>query len=199
MLVVILAQRGDTATGDEMPDDFDTTTPITPIENFSERLGAFMFMIGAAEVGLQQMRDGSAFQTFYGGTLFHDMTDHPVLTGEKVGIRLSDAMCRAAGYGPGCVSTAAGFAQINVPTWRQVREAGAWGPRLPDFGVESQMEAARRVLMLTGGYEALEAGNFDAALSLASQRWASLPGSRAQQNPKNRDTVVAYYEGALYG
>lgn len=169
-----------------------------PVDDFSQRLAAFLFMIGAAETTLDRMRDGRAYTTYYGMTSFVDMSDHPVLTGEKVGVLLPPEMCRRAGFGPGCVSTAAGFAQINLPTWRTVREASPlWGPRLPDFGPESQQEAARRVLILEGALGPLEVGDFNTALALASKRWASLYGSTAGQNPKSPERLAQLYAEGL--
>lgn len=181
-------------TGDPyVPDD---PAPIEEPPSVS-RLDAFLWMIGAAETTRAAMLDGSAFTTFYGMSQFSDLSDHPVLTGEKRGVPLPDAMCRAAGFGPGCVSTAAGAWQINVPTWRDVRRAGSWGDALPDFSPESQREAARRVLILAGGYEHALIGDFDAALAAASTRWASLQGSTAGQRPKSRETLFALYSEAL--
>lgn len=169
-----------------------------PVDSYPQRLAAFLFMIGAAETSVDRMRDGRAFTTYYGMTFFHSMSDHPVLTGEKVGIPLPPEMCRRAGFGPGCVSTAAGAFQINLPTWRTVREASpSWGPRLPDFGPESQQEAARRVLILCGALGPLELGDFNATLALASQRWASLHGSTVGQNPKSPERLAALYAEGL--
>lgn len=168
-----------------------------PVETSADRLGAFLYMIGAAEVSPQAMNSGLAYQTFYGGSRFHNMTDHPAITGEKAGIRLPDEFCRRAGFGPGCVSTAAGAFQINAPTWRDVRIAGSWGPRLPDFSAASQDEAARRILILCGALPFIEAGDFANALAAASVRWASLPGSTAGQGGRSFADVFSWYNAAL--
>lgn len=173
-----------------------------PIETPADRLGAFLYMIGSAEVSPSAMQSGLAYQTFYGGSRFYDLSDHPVLTGEKQGIRLPDEWCRRAGFGPGCVSTAAGAYQITLSTWGTatrpgVRDAGAWGPRLPDFSPASQDEAARRILILCGALPLIEDGDFQGALSRASVRWASLPGSTAGQGGKSFADVFAYYSAAL--
>lgn len=178
------------------PEDFAMNP--TPVDvDTSDYLTAFLWMIGAAETSPAAMRNGTAFNLFYGWTTFQDLSDHPVLTGEKRGVPLPDEWCRKAGFSPGCVSTAAGFAQINVPTWRQVREAGVWGPRLPDFGPESQWEAARRVLILCGALDYVRRGEFDLALHYASRRWASLKGSQSGQPQKSRDTLFGYYQNML--
>jgi lysozyme len=168
-----------------------------PIETSADRLGAFLYMIGAAEVSPSAMQSGLAYQTFYGGSRFYNLTDHPTATGEKKGIRLPDEWCRRAGFGPGCVSTAAGAYQITLTTWRDVRKAGSWGPYLADFSPASQNEAARRILILCGAWPLIETGDFEGALARASTRWASLPGSTAGQGVKTFADVYAYYSGAL--
>jgi lysozyme len=169
--------------------------PVEDIE--TKRLRAFIYMIECAETTPLDVETGRAFHVFYGNSTFQDLSNHPVLTGEKRGVPLSDAMCRNAGFGPGCVSTAAGAGQINLPTWRSVCGAGEWGAALPDFSPASQEEAIRRVLMLCGAYEYVLAGDFDTALSRASTRWASLTGSTAGQRPKRYETVLAYYQNGL--
>lgn len=156
-------------------------------------LKAFIFMIAAAETGVERARDGTAYTTFFGGSQFADLSNHPVLTGEKKGIRLSDQMCRNAGYGPGCVSTAAGAGQIIKPTWEVVRQSGPWGFYLDDFGVENQNEAIRRVLIQADALNAVENGDFDLAVARASTKWASLPGSTARQRPKSLARVAMYF------
>lgn len=168
-----------------------------PIETSADRLGAFLYMIGAAEVSPSAMQSGLAYQTFYGGSRFYDLRDHPAATGEKKGVRLPDEWCRRAGFGPGCVSTAAGAYQITLTTWRDVRKAGSWGPALPDFSPASQDEAARRILILCGAWPLIETGDFEGALARAATRWASLPGSTAGQGGKTFADVYAFYSGAL--
>lgn len=186
------------STGDPYyPGDSDVMTPPFVQTPANDYLGAFLYMIGAAETTPQAMASGSAYHTFYGGSLFESLADHPVLTGEKVGVRLSDEMCRNAGFNPGCVSTAAGAFQITLPTWKDVRKAGIWGPYLRDFSRESQIEAARRILILCGALDYVTQGEFAVALNYASKRWASLPGSTAKQRPKAFEKVYAYYQQAL--
>lgn len=171
--------------GDPVPiPDYPASDPVT----------ALLFAIGVCETSLSAMLDGSAYTTFYGGSQFFDLSNHPVLTGEKRGIVLSDSMCAAAGYSPGCVSTAAGAYQINVPTWK---EANALGDPLPDFSAASQDEAARRILQKIGALALLENGDISGAIVRASQRWASLPGSTAGQRPKSLDYALAAYETGL--
>lgn len=163
----------------------------------ARNLSAFLYMIGCAETSQLDMDSGIAYRRFYGNSLFSNFADHPVLTGEKRGVPLSDEMCRNAGFGPGCVSTAAGAFQITRPTWEDVRKAGTWGPAITDFSPTSQQEAARRVLILCGALPYVMGGSFNRGLELASSRWASLPGSTAKQNPKSVERVLSFYNQGL--
>lgn len=174
--------------------DPDSTGDVMTSDQY---LRAFLHMIRVAETGVAAVNRGDAYHTFYGGTVFTDLTDHPVITGHMRGVRLSDQMCRDAGFGPGCVSTAAGAYQFIRPTWERLRAAKIWGPRLPDFSPESQDEAARRQLIELGALHYVERGEFDHALRLASKVWASLPGSTANQSPKSYAVVQGYYLDAL--
>jgi len=151
-----------------------------------EKIQAFLYMIRTLETGTYD-----AYDVFYGGAKFHDYSDHPVITGEMLGVSLPASMCRNAGIASGnCDSTAAGAYQFNVPTWNEIRTIS---PRLPDFSPESQDVAAIRLLQKIGALDALIAGDFDTALHLASKRWASLPFSTAQQNPKSYAYALSQY------
>lgn len=169
----------------------------------SARVSAFLWMIGESETSPAAMADGSAFTTFYGFKRFSNLSDHPVLTGEMIGTPLPDDWCRRAGFGVGCVTTAAGAYQINVPTWGRpgrpgVRDASPlWGDRLPDFSPQSQMEAARRVLIMDGILPYVKRGDFAQAVRRAGARWASLPASTAGQGGHNVDWLAARYDNAL--
>lgn len=161
-------------------------------------MSAFLAMIRRAEVG--GWDDGRRYTTFYGGAQFRNLDDHPVATKELRGVRLSDAMCRNAGLGPGCVSTAAGAYQFILPTWQMMRAAGAGGPgspRLPDFSPASQDEAARRLVRRIGADALLQQGRLTDAIAKAGTQWASLPGSTARQPQRSMDTVVGWFSEAL--
>ncbi|NDB96346.1 MAG: hypothetical protein EBZ78_09340 [Verrucomicrobia bacterium] len=93
-------------------------------------------------------------------------------------------MCRAAGLGPGCVTTAAGAYQFIKPTWERVRQAKGARKRLVDFSPNSQDEAAVRLLDEIGATPLITQGRIGDAIKVASKTWASLPGSKAQQNPR---------------
>lgn len=164
--------------------------PVPAPVAYGGSLRAFLYAIRASENA-----NPDDYNVFYGGSRFYDLSDHPVATGEKVGIRLSDTMCRNAGFGPGCVSTAAGAYQITLPTWQEFRAYG--GETLPDFGPDSQDIAAARILGFIGALDHIEAGDIETAIQIAGQRWASLPGSTARQNPKSMNYVLAKYEQGL--
>jgi lysozyme len=163
----------------------------TPEQNVT----AFLYMIQSSEHSYpQNVNNGMAYSTFYGGSRFYDFTDHPVNTGEKKGVRLSDAQCRASGFGPGCVSTAAGAYQFIKPTWDRIR---AISPRLPDFTPASQDEAAVRLLDSIGALGLIQSGDIAAAVAKSSKTWASLPGSKAQQNPRQMAFVIDRFNEGL--
>lgn len=161
-------------------------------------MSAMLAVIRRAEVG--GWDDARRYTTFYGGDQFSNLADHPVATKELRGVRLPDAFCRAAGFAPGCVSTAAGAYQFILPTWQRMRAAGAGGagsPRLPDFSPASQDEAARRLLERIGAAQLLRAGDVEGAIRKAGEQWASLPGSRAGQPQRSMATVTAWFAEAL--
>lgn len=177
------------------PGEGDSTVNASEIDPGAS-LRALLYAIRTAEHGTW-VNDGLRYFRFYGGSGFAGVADHPVATGEKVGVKLPDRYCRGAGLAPGCVSTAAGAYQIILPTWRRVREAGRWGPRLEDFGVQSQDEAARRILAESGALAMLEAGNVEGAILRAGSQWASLPGSTSGQPQKAMAWVMAHYQDGL--
>jgi lysozyme len=178
-------------TAGEFYESFDTD------EIAMKRLRAFLYMIQLAEHLRSDVVSGEHYRTVYGGKRFRSFADHPVITGEWTGQRLTDQQCRDAGFSPGCKSTAAGAYQIIRPTWERVRQAGSWGPRLTDFSPASQDEAARRLLIESGALAYVERGEFERAVAIASRLWASLPGSTANQRPKSLATVTGFYNEGL--
>lgn len=206
--LVLFTRRAEAAPSDQVnpspifyPPDFgagpgySSGDPMQEIDNAQavggDLVSAFLYAIRMCETGRPD-----DYGVFYGGSRFVDFSNHPVLTGEKKGVPLSDSMCRNAGMAPGCVSTAAGAYQINLPTWRDLTER--WGyPMLPDFSPASQDAAAIRILEHDGALDYLNAGDVVGALNVASRRWASLPGSRAGQRPKSTTQFFAYFDNAL--
>jgi lysozyme len=177
------------------PESWDMTDLFTASEE--QKVYAFLYMLRFCEHAAIDASNGEAYRTFYGGSRFVDQSDHPVLTGEKVGVKLSDAMCKHAGLAPGCVSTAAGAYQIIKPTWNRVREAGRWGPRLDDFGNASQDEAARRLLIESNILPLVLNGDIERAIYRASSVWASLPGNTYKQGSKPITFALARYQEGL--
>lgn len=118
-----------------------------------------------------------------------DLRDHPAITGEWRGEALPDDMCRAAGFGAGCVSTAAGAYQIIKPTWTRLK--GRLG--LPDFGPASQDAAAIQLLRERGALAKIERGDLAGAIAAARKEWASLPGAGYGQGERTMAWVQARY------
>lgn len=178
--------RLDPAVGLPSATDWDSVAPDPtvglPMNNPDANVAAFLYMIRATEHTFpRDVETDACYNIFYGGSVFKDLSDHPVVTGEKKGVPLAAATCRASGLKPGCVSTAAGAYQIIKPTWIGVRDQL---PRLPDFSPSSQDEAARRLLDQVGALELIRAGDIKGGINRASKLWASLPGSMAKQNPR---------------
>ena len=192
------------------PLEFDTEFYVPDVFEFTERLDdmsdvaspvppevrAMLHLIRHAEHSALTP-EPLKYQTFFGGQTFFDLSDHPVNTGELTGVRLSPEMCRNAGFSAGCVSTAAGAYQIIRPTWNRIRNAGRYGPRLPDFSAASQDEAAVRLLKENGAFDLLLTGDIDGAILRAGRLWASLPGSTARQNPKTLEYARGVFAEGL--
>lgn len=179
----VLADRAETAFNSitEQQAMNDTTTQ-------AANIAAFLAVIRQAE---GTARAGDPYRVCYGyAHTISNMADHPAITGEWKGERLPDAMCRNAGFGPGCVSTAAGAYQIIKPTWANLRRALG----LPDFGQASQDAAAVELIGRRGALEDVKAGRVAAAISKCRNEWASLPGNYARQGQRDLGTLVAWFE-----
>ena len=174
------------------------TQPIPPevqaMNDPETNLRAFLYMIRSTEhVYPRDVVNDAAYSIFYGGSKFQSFRDHPVITGEKRGVPLPDAMCKAAGLKPGCVSTAAGAYQLIKPTWVRLRDK----LQLPDFSPASQDLAAIGLLDEIGASSLIVAGDIEGAIHKASRIWASLPGSTAQQNPKALSYALNRFDDGL--
>jgi lysozyme len=126
-----------------------------------------------------------------------DFRDHPAARetyGDNRwrGVRLPDAMCRSAGFGPGCVSTAAGAYQFILGTWRNAKNA----LQLRDFSPASQDRAAIWLLQQRGALAHIDAGRIEEAISAARREWASLPGSGWGQPERKLEALVQVYADA---
>ena len=161
-----------------------------------QRRAAALYMLRSCEHTSAAVADQTDYQTFYGGTLFWDMSDHPVNTGELQGVPLPSQVCINAGFSDGvCVSTAAGAYQFTRPTWDEIRDYG--GSHLPDFTPESQDAAALRLLAKIGALPLIDAGNITAAIPVMGKRWASLPGAIGKQGQRSVDFALAKFSEGL--
>lgn len=157
-------------------------------------LSAFLYMIRASEhVFPRDVIDGDAYNIFYGGRKFRNLSDHPVITGEMQPVKLSDSICINAGLKPGCVSTAAGAYQIIRPTWIRLKER----LNLPDFSPASQDAAAIELLRESGALDAILDNDIETAIRKASKIWASLPGNTYKQAPKSLAYALDRYNEGL--
>jgi muramidase (phage lysozyme) len=150
---------------------------------------AFLVMIGKAEGTYG--RGGYACVCGYGHTI-QDFSDHPKITGEWTGIKLSDQMCANAGFGPGCVSTAAGMFQIIAPTWREFGGRAKFGA----FDEAGQKACTVAIIASHGALEDVKAGRLMSAAFKVRNRWASLPGNKAKQGQRTPAELTAYFTQA---
>ncbi len=192
-------EENDTNVGPKPTEDNVNRTPavgdlgLVDPEN-QDVVGAFLYMIRASEhVFPRDVENDAAYGIFYGGSRFRNFADHPVNTGEKRGVPLSDAICKAAGLRPGCVSTAAGAYQIIRPTWNRLKST--YG--LPDFSPASQDAAAIYLLLESGAYDLIVQGKIEEAIKKASKIWASLPGNTYQQSPKTLAYAIDRFNEGL--
>jgi muramidase (phage lysozyme) len=163
-------------------------TSTTPESIAAANVRAFLRVIQQAE-GTD--RAGDPYRVVYGyGHTINDLSEHPAITGEWRGERLSNAMCANAGFGPGCISTAAGAYQIIRPTWVKVRDR----LRLSSFGPNEQDAAAVELIRQRGALEDVRAGRFATAVHKCRQEWASLPGNSAKQGQRSLGQLAAWYQ-----
>lgn len=159
-----------------------------PADSAERNIAAYLGMVRQSE-GTADAVDPYAVCYAYRHTI-NSFANHPAVTGEWPGERLSDSMCRNAGFGPGCVSTAAGAYQIIKPTWLKV--SGILG--LGDFGPASQDSAAIELIRKRGALEDVKAGRIESAISKCRNEWASLPGNYAKQGQRSMSDLVAWYQ-----
>lgn len=133
----------------------------------------------------------NGYQTLFGGALFGSYDRHPADAGWR-GVQLSDRVCALAGFGPGCVSTAAGAYQINKPTWRRIAaKIGA-----TSFSPEWQDAAAWALIVEKGAKADVLAGRIEQAISKVRKVWASLPGAGYGQREESLAAVLNEYQRA---
>lgn len=138
-------------------------------------------------------RAGDPYRVCYGYRhTIQSFADHPAVTGEWRGEPLPEAMCRAAGFGPSCVSTAAGAYQIIKPTWLRLKSKLG----LVDFSPASQDAAAAELLRERGALKHLARGDFAGAVAAARKEWASLPGAGYSQPERSIEWLTARFQEA---
>lgn len=134
----------------------------------------------AAFLAMIRKSEGTAgpngYRTFYGGSLFSDLSAHPNVKHTAAGI----------------TSTAAGAYQFLYRTWEECRRA----LDLPDFGPASQDAAAVFLIKRRGALSDVDAGNFAAAVAKCSKEWASLPGAGYGQHENTLASLQAAYVAA---
>lgn len=161
-----------------------------PADQAEANVRAWLAVIRQAE-GTE--RTGNPYAACYGYShTIMDFSDHPAVTGEWRGLRLPDGMCLRAGYGPGCVSSAAGAYQIKKGTWQALQRA----LQLSDFGPECQDRAAVELTRQRGALEDVKAGRFAKAVHACRNEWASLPGNSYGQGAKDLGTLTAWFQSS---
>lgn len=163
---------------------------MTAIIDTSANVRAFLQAIALAE-GTANQADPYRVCYSYRWTI-QDLKDHPAITGEWKGEKLSDKLCSAAGLGPGCVSTAAGKYQITKGTWTKLKSRLA----LRDFSPSSQDAAAIELLRESGALDAAQRGDVAAAVGKARRIWASLPGAGYEQPERSLAWVQNQFTNA---
>jgi muramidase (phage lysozyme) len=150
-------------------------------------VGAFLSMI---RVGEGTANSHGYFEKV-GGTFFDDVSDHPANLGWR-GYPLSDAQCRGAGRGPGCVSTAAGAYQFIKPTWNSLKNKLG----LTDFSPASQDAAAIEIIRQNGALAAVQSGDITTAISKCAGTWASFAGAGYGQREVALQSMLDNYTSA---
>ncbi len=162
-----------------------STVDSTPADQAATNCAAWIATIGQAE--------GADYSTCYGYSFtITDYSDHPAVLGTWPGVKLSDAMCANAGFGSGCISTAAGKGQITRPTWLRLKAKLG----LPDFSPASQDAAILQLTAERGALEAVKSGDVVQAASRCRNEWASLPGNYAGQGQRSADQLATWFVAA---
>lgn len=151
---------------------FGTDTMSAPSSAAAANRAAFLAMIRKSE----GTAGPNGYRTFYGGSLFSDLSAHPNVKHTAAGI----------------TSTAAGAYQFLFSTWEECRRALS----LPDFGPESQDRAAVFLVKRRGALGDVDAGRFADAVAKCSKEWASLPGAGYGQHENTLASLQAAYLAA---
>ena len=166
-----------------------TETPAdVPVDVEAQNTNAFLAMIRQAK---GTARSSNPYAVCYGYRhTIANFSSHPAITGEWRGERLSDSMCGNAGFGPGCVSSAAGAYQIIKLTWANIQSALG----LSDFSPDNQDAAAVELIRRRGALQDVKAGRIEDAIRKCRNEWASLPGNYAKQGQRQVGDLVGWYQ-----
>lgn len=133
--------------------------------------------VAALMAVIRNFESNNDYSILVGGSHFSDFSQHPNIL---IALNINGQTVKL---------TAAGAYQINHPTY--VDFAGRLG--LSDFSPATQDAIAYAILQATGAIDSLAAGDIQTAFNQAATRWASLPGSTADQNPKSMTVALADY------
>lgn len=164
---------------------YDLTQPDADPSNSNTAAFLTMIRIGEGTSG------DRGYNELCGGSFTSDLSDHPANKGWK-GLPLSTTMCAAAGFGPGCVSTAAGAYQFTRPTWNSLAKKLG----LTDFSPASQDAACIEKIRLLGALDAVQSGDLQTAVDKCKSTWASFAGAGYGQNEVAYQTMVQNFTNA---
>lgn len=155
--------------------------------NATGNLGAFLKLIQYCE-GTYSQSNPYAVCYGYSHTI-QNFSNHPAITGEWTGKTLPDSYCIAAGFQPGCKSTAAGAYQFLKSTWLGIQQ------KLGNiaFNAAGQDAGAVQLIKNRGAYNDVLNGNLYAAIQKCNKTWASLPGSPYGQPTKTYAQCEKFY------
>lgn len=152
---------------------------MTPMIRMTPNVVPFLATIRHSE-GTDRAPD--PYRVVYGFELtLRDLSDHPALTGEWLGVKTK--------YGH---TSAAGAYQIERATWVGCKTQ----LRLIDFTGPSQDDAAILLIKQKGGLDLLDQGRFVDAIAACRGVWASLPGGTSGQPEVKIATLTSFYADA---
>lgn len=151
------------------------TLPVHTAKSVDENRAIFLAMIRRFEAN-------DRYDVMYGNRPIASFADHPR---QYWPINLP-------GY-EGKTSSAAGAYQFIVSTWDEQRKRTP----VPDFSPQSQDIMALGLLAYDGALPYIDRGDFETATRIASRRWASLPYSKAGQNPQTVAAAQAFLNSMI--
>jgi lysozyme len=127
-------------------------------------------------------RADDPYRVVYGFEItLQNLSDHPAITGEWLGVQT-----------PWGHTSAAGAYQIEKATWIDCKTQLG----LHDFTGPSQDDCAILLLKRAGGLALINSGQVTAAIAACRGVWASLPGGSSGQPQKTLASLVDFYTSA---